>query len=184
MNDPATVVLSEEIAAKIFGNESAINQVVRISSSTNGDHDFKVTGVFRAGSAPSHIDGRFFMSIKGGDMEGYIRARGDDLASNNMFFTYLRLQSGSDPKRLESKFPAFIEKYASANLKAMGFYKKQFLIPLKDIHLRSDVQANVIAAGSKTYLYILASIALFTLLIACINFMNLLLPALPSGPQK
>jgi putative ABC transport system permease protein len=172
LNEPNCVVLSEEIAKKIFGREPALNKVVRISSSTNGDYDFKVTGVFRPSAVPSHIDGRFFMSLKGGDMEGYIRNREGDLATNNMFFTYLQLAPGSDPKKLESKFPEFIKKYAGERLKAMGFYKKQYLIPLREVHL-TPVAGNVTAAGSKTYLYILGSIALFTLIIACINFMNL-----------
>ena len=173
LDNPNSVVITEDIARKFFGKEQALNKVIRISSSTNGDHDYKVTGVFRPNTIPSHIDGRFFMSIRGGDMEGYIANREGDLATNNMFHTYLLLAPGSDPKKLEAKFPAFIDKYAGKDLKAMGFYKKQFLIPVKDVHLRSDVAGNPTPAGSKTYLYILASIAVFTLLIACINFMNL-----------
>ncbi len=48
--EPNTVVISEDIAHKIFGKESVINKLIRISSSTNGDHDFKVTGVFKPSS--------------------------------------------------------------------------------------------------------------------------------------
>ena len=169
---PNTVVLSQEIADKLFGKESALNKVIRISSSTNGDYDFRVTGVFVPGTKPTHIDARFFMSVNGGGIENYIRAR-TDLASNNMFYTYFLLKPGSDARKLEAKFPAFIDKYASKDLKAMGFYKKQFLTAVKDIHLNSNTRSNVSASGSVTYLYILASVALFTLLIACINFMNL-----------
>jgi putative ABC transport system permease protein len=55
----------------------------------------------------------------------------------------------------------------------MGFYKKQFLTAIKDVHLYANTSSNVSPPGSVTYLYILGSIALFTLLIACINFMNL-----------
>ena len=90
-----------------------------------------------------------------------------------MFFTYLQLKPGSDADKLQAKFPSFIEKYAGKDLKAVGFNKKQFLVPLTKIHLDEDVRNNITPGGSKTYLYILASIALFTLLIACINFMNL-----------
>src|SRR5678815_3204592 len=50
--EPNTVVLSDEIATKIFGNESALNKVIHISSSTNGDNDFRVTGVFVPSSIP------------------------------------------------------------------------------------------------------------------------------------
>jgi putative ABC transport system permease protein len=173
LQGPNTLVLSEEIARKFFGTASALNQIIRISSSTNGDHDFRVTGVFAPNALPSHIDARFFMSMRGGEMDAYLRNRGTDIASNNMFYTYLQLKKGTDPKKLEAKFPAYIEKYGGKNLRAMGFYKKQFLTPLKDIHLYAHTKSNVTPDGSVTYLYILASIALFTLLIACINFMNL-----------
>ena len=173
LNEPRSVVLSEDIAKKLFGNQPALNKLIHISSSSNGDHDFLVTGVFRPYRKPSHIDGRFFLSMKGGDIETYIRENGTSFATNNMFFTYLQLKPGSNSKSLEAKFPAFIDKYAGADLKAMGFGKKQFVTQLKDIHLRSGMDSNVTPPGSMTYLYILASIALFTLLIACINFMNL-----------
>ncbi|MFI5188659.1 MAG: FtsX-like permease family protein, partial [Chitinophagales bacterium] len=78
-------------------------------------------------------------------------------------------------KKLEAKFPSFVDKYMAAGLKAAGFYKKQFLIPVKSLHLYSGMSNDISSSGtvSITYLYILASIALFTLLIACINFMNL-----------
>ncbi|QEC70003.1 FtsX-like permease family protein [Panacibacter ginsenosidivorans] len=173
LSKPNTVVLSEEIAHKLFGNQPALNKVIHISSSTNGDHDFAITGVYRPSDRPSHIDGRFFMSMTGGSIEQYIKESGTSFATNNMFFTYLQLKPGTDAKKLAAKFPAFIDKYAGKDLKAMGFDKKQFLVRLKDIHLYSGMDQNVTASGSVTYLYILASIALFTLLIACINFMNL-----------
>ena len=170
--EPKSIVLSEAIGQKMFGNEPALNKIIRISSSTNGDHDYRVTGVYEAGLSPSHIDARFFMSFQGGDIYNYVRnLRG--LVNNNMFYTYFLLKPGTDPSQLESKFPAFIQKHAAADLKAMGMDKRQFLIPLKNIHLHANVSTNVSASGSVTYLYILGSIALFTLMIACINFMNL-----------
>lgn len=173
LNNPNTVVLCDEIARKIFGDQPALNKVIRISSSSNGDHDFLVTGVFKPIAKPSHIDARFFMSMMGGNIADFIKQQGTDLASNNLFYTYLQLKPGTDPKKLEAKFPAFIEQYAGKKLQAVGFNKKQFIVPLKKIHLDEDVKNNVTEGGSVTYLYILGSIALFTLLIACINFMNL-----------
>jgi putative ABC transport system permease protein len=173
LDNPNTIVLNEEIAKKMFGNESALNKMIHVSSSTNGDHDFLVTGVFRPIDKPSHIDARFFMSMGGGNVADFIKQQGANLATNNLFFTYLQLKPGANAKKLEAKFPSFIEKYAGKDLKAVGFNKRQFLVPLKKIHLDEDVRSNVTAGGSKTYLYILASIAIFTLLIACINFMNL-----------
>ena len=162
LQEPNTIVLTEEVAKKIFGSLPAINKIIRISSNTNGDHDFRVSGVFVPNRIPSHIDARFIMSIPGGDMARYISQR-TDLASNNMFYTYFKLVPGSNVKNLEAKFPAFIDKHAGKELKAMGFYKKQFLIPVKNIHLQADIKRNVTPPGSITYLYILGSIALFTL---------------------
>lgn len=173
LSNPNSVVLSDEIAKKIFGNQPALNKVIHISSSTNGDHDFQVTGVFKPIDKPSHIDGRFFLSTMGGDVAEMIKNAGTNLANNNMYYTYLLLAPGADPKKLEAQFPAFVDKYAGKELKAVGFQKAQYLVSLKDIHLHSGSDTDVTPSGSVTYLYILASIALFTLLIACINFMNL-----------
>jgi putative ABC transport system permease protein len=173
LNNPNTIVLCDEIAKKIFGNQPALNKVIHVSSSTNGDHDFLVTGVFKPINKPSHIDARFFMSMMGGNIGDFIKRQAGDLATNNLYYTYLQLKPGSDAKKLEAKFPAFIERYAGKKLHAVGFNKRQFLVPLKKIHLNEDVKNNITSGGSTTYLYILASIALFTLLIACINFMNL-----------
>lgn len=171
LTQPLSVVISEEIASKLFGKEPALNKIIKISSSTNGDSTFTITGVFRQPVTPSHIDGRFFMSMLGGQMEGF--AGRTDFAVNNMFFTYLQLKPGSNAKTLEQKLPDFIKKYAAADLKAVGFLKTQFLVPVKEIHFRSDIKGNVTPSGNVSYLYILVSVAIFTLLIACINFMNL-----------
>jgi len=170
--NPNSVVINEETARKIFGKESPINKTLFISSSTIGDGDFKVTGVFTAPPNPSHIDAGFILSAGSASSNGFF-GRKNDLVSNNMFHTYFLLKPGTDAKKLEAKFPAFIDKHAAEGLKAMGFYKKQFLTAIKDVHLYANTSSNVSPPGSLTYLYILGSIALFTLLIACINFMNL-----------
>ena len=172
LNSPNSIVLSEPVAQKLFGNQSAINKVVHVESNTNGTGNYSVTGVFRPGIVPSHIDGKFFISFAGGALDQYVKSQ-TGMAGNNLFFTYLKLVPGTDPEKLEAKFPAFIEKYMRKDLQAASFDKKQFMTAVKDIHLHTDLPQNVTPNGSLTYLYILASIALFTLLIACINFMNL-----------
>jgi putative ABC transport system permease protein len=172
LDAPNTVVISEEIAKKLFDNERALNKIIKISSNTNGDTSFAVTGVFRPLRKPTQINPRFFISMKGGSLQQFISEQ-TDMAGNNMFQTFLLLKPGANPKALEAKFPAFVDKYIGAALKSMGFYKKQFLIPVKDMHLYSGLNSNISTVGSVPSLYILGSIALFTLLLACINFMNL-----------
>lgn len=174
LNNPKSIVLSEEIAKKIFGNQSALNKNITVASNlTGGDVVFTVTGVFKESSKPSHIDARFFLSFKGGAMEEYVKRQGANFVNNNMFITYVSLKPGADVNQLQAKFPAFMKKYADADLKAAGFGKKQFMVELKDIHLKSGIEQTATASGNLTYLYILISIAVFILLIACINFMNL-----------
>ena len=172
LDAPNTVVLNEEIARKLFGNEPALNKIIKISSNTNGDTSFTVTGVFRPSKTPTQIDVRFFLSMKGGNLQQFM-AEQTDMAGNNMFQSFLLLKPGASAKALQAKFPAFVDKYIGAALKSMGFYKKQWLIPVKDMHLYSGMDSNIAAVGSVTSLYILGSIAVFTLLLACINFMNL-----------
>src|SRR5690606_32456416 len=100
------------------------------------------------------------------------------------FFTYLALRPGYDYKKLEAKLPAVFEKYISPQFpEAFGMsyadYRKAgneiglYLQPLADIHLHSDFAYDLSAPGDIRYVYIFGAIALFMLLIACINFMNL-----------
>src|SRR6516225_6647773 len=108
LSNPNTIVICDEIAKKIFGDQPALNKVIHVSSSTNGDHDFIVTGVFKPANKPSHIDARFFMSMMGGSVADFIKRQTGDLATNNLYYTYLQLKPGTDAKNLEGKFPAFI----------------------------------------------------------------------------
>jgi putative ABC transport system permease protein len=154
-----------------LAGEPALNKTLHINSNTNGAFDFKVTGVFIPSKTPSHIDARFVMSMKGGDVGDWVNSM-TDIVNNNMFFSYLLLKPGTDPKKLEAKFDDFINRHAGADLKASGRYRWQYLTPVRDIHLHA-AEENVTPGGSLSYLYILMSIAIVTLLIACVNFMNL-----------
>ena len=170
--EPNSVVISEEMARRIFGVQPALHKVLHITDNLNGAHDFMVKGVFRTGSNPSHIDGNFFISIYGGGLEERMKKDGGNMVFDNLYTTYLLLRPGADPKKLEAKFPAFVKRYAEKDLKEAGLYRKQFLLNVGDVHLRADMM-EMTPSGSVTYLYILGSAAAFVLLIACINFMNL-----------
>jgi putative ABC transport system permease protein len=170
--EPNSAVISENVAEKFFGPESALNKVIHISSSTNGDHDYKITGVFKDQRLPSHMDARFFLSFKGGNMDGFANGN-TTILGNNMFYTYFLLKEGTNPANLESQFPYFIEKHMGKELRAIGLHREFFLTALKDIHLRSGIENTVTPAGNVNSLFILGSIAVLMLLIACINFMNL-----------
>ncbi|WP_298735507.1 ABC transporter permease [uncultured Chitinophaga sp.] len=173
LREPNAIVLSEPVARKLFGNAPALNKTIFVGGNTGGDEVFKVSGVYKDESARSHIDARFIVPMFAGWVGGFLRNASLNFSFNNMFVTYLRLRPGTDPGRLERKFPAFMEQYANKDLAALGYRKTISLLPLADIHLYDKVSIIVTPTSSKTYLYILGSVATFILLIACINFMNL-----------
>lgn len=173
LNDAHSVVLSEAVAKKLFGSAPALDKTIRIGGKTGNNENFRVTGVFKSQGEKSHIDANYFVSLRAGWVGDYLRQPDLNFTSNNMFYHYLRLKPGTSADKFGRKLPSFIEKYARKDLKIAGFDKKLALLPVKDIHLFNKIDKIVTSTTSTTYLYVLASIAIFTLLIACINFMNL-----------
>jgi len=172
LTQPNTVVISAILAKTLYGDAPALNKTLRITSSLNGVHDCRITGVFEPGDKPSHADPHFILSMTGGAIEQRMKSDGTNMAFDNLYTTYVQLQPGADAKKLESKFPAFIEKYAAKDLRQAGFWRKDFLLPVAAIHLHADMM-EMTPGGNPVYLYILGSVAAFILLLACINFMNL-----------
>jgi putative ABC transport system permease protein len=160
------------MARKIFGDQPALHKVLHITINLNGAHDFVIEGVFRPSGRPTHIEANFYISVTGGDLETRMKKDGTNMVFDNLYTTYLLLKPGADAKKLEAKFPEFVRKYADKDLKEAGLYRKQFLLPVSDIHLHADM-VEMTPSGSVSYLYILGSVSAFVLLIACINFMNL-----------
>ncbi len=174
--DPRGVVITEEIARKYFGSENPIGKVLQVKTWNNAT--LKVTGVIKKIPVNSHFKLDFFVS-----MAGVPDAKSNSWLTSN-YYTYLVLQKGYDYKKLEAKLQGVVEKYMGPQiLKDMGMSLAQFrkngndlglfLQPLTDIHLRSDFSDNLQPPGDIKYVYIFSSIAVFILLIACINFMNL-----------
>jgi putative ABC transport system permease protein len=171
---PRTVVITEKIAKKYF-NET---QVVGKSLIINDSIPYKVTAVIRDLPAQSHFHFDFYISLAESN-----EAKNDEWLSNN-FNTYVLLRKGTDPHKLEAKFHGMIVKYIEPMLQSAvktslddffksGSYVGFSLTPLTFIHLHSNKTAELEANGNIQYVYIFSAIALFILLIACVNFMNL-----------
>lgn len=173
LDDAHSVVLSEELAGKLFGTEPALNKTIRIGGVSGASENYRVTGVYRDESARSHIAAPYFLPIHAGWVGSFLREQKQNFSGNNMFYTYLRLRPGTDAAQFVDKLPAFVDKYARKDLKLAGMDKKMALLAVEDIHLFDQVDSILTPTRSVTYLYVLGSIALFTLLLACINFMNL-----------
>jgi putative ABC transport system permease protein len=169
LNEPNTIILSEAIAEKFFGDQDPVGQVLKITLPF-GDFNYTVKGVFE--KTKSHIPANMLLSMNNNDVGGWVKNQ-HNWATNNIFHTYVKLKAGTDSKHFESKLATFLEHHGGEDLKAAGFSKSLFIQPLRDIYLHSDYGFEVAPNGSIKYLYIFISIAVFLLLIACINFMNL-----------
>ncbi len=171
---PNTLVISQSNAKKIFGDDDPIGEIVVLDS----DEDWEITGVYEDMPSNSHFDYGVMLS-----MESREEAKQKFWMSFN-FNTYLKLKEGTDPAKLEAKFPDLIEKYIGPEIEQfMGASMEEFaeagnsagfyLFPLTDIHLQSDKLGELGANGDIKYVLIFTAIALFILILACINFMNL-----------
>jgi putative ABC transport system permease protein len=170
---PNSVVLSEDVAQRLFGDADPVGRPITIGMHF-GNFDYTVRGVFRNKHLKSHIPAHFFLSMHNSDVSGdNWEDKETNFASGNIFHTYIRLKQKVDPVAFEKKLNADIDKRGAAQMKAIGVNRQLVLQPLTDIYLQSHLENEIAPNGNGTTLYILGSIAMFILLIACINFMNL-----------
>ncbi|HYG02516.1 MAG TPA: ABC transporter permease [Chryseosolibacter sp.] len=173
LDAPASILLSEKLANKIFRDKSPLDELLIVNSGRAAD-TFRVTGVIKATAFHSHVDADFYMNMNSDGWGEWVMGQ-TTWAWNNLAAGYIKLKEGTDPAEINSKFPELIEKYAGADLKNAGIRKEMFVQPLEQVRLYSDFSDSFgnTGSGGITYIYILGSIGLFILLLACINFMNL-----------
>lgn len=174
LEQPFTIMITDEIAKKYFGNEDPMNKLVKLDNNL----PCKVGGVYKPFPSNTHIHADVLISFNTlKDSAIYGEKNLQTNWGNNSFLTYAVLAKNADPKKLESKFPAFIDKYFHFPDEPAGFkgskYTHLYLTPLTDIHLKSHLDYEVEENGDIKRIYIFSIIALFILLIACINYMNL-----------
>ena len=166
LQNPFSVVITEEIAKKYFADEDPLGQVFKF----NNQVDLNITGVVKDVPENSH----FKFDILGSIQFMYAQSsRRMQQWLNSDFYTYILLSEKFNYRDLELKFPAFIDKYIGEVLKGTGIKFEFFLQPLTSIHLHSRLEAEITGNSDITYIYVFIVIAVFILLIACINYMNL-----------
>ncbi len=164
--DPETVfkqlnalVISESMAEKYFGDEDPIGKVIRLENR----FDLVVAGVMRDVPVNSHLQFDFVMPFKLLEFGGQRL----DQWGNNSYYTYVELSEAADPIAADRKIRDFITKHLPESTATLH------LQPLQRIHLHSDYVADMPGHGDIRYIYIFSLVALFVLIIACINFVNL-----------
>ncbi len=178
LNEPNSVVITESIAKKYFGIVDAAGKY--IETDENGGTLYMVTAVIKDMPYNSHFRFNFLFPLK--NLKNYC-CWGNYTASN--FYTYLLLKKGTDYKVFEKNFTQYNDKYVfpyANNILHIGS-REEFekagnrldnsLTPLTDIHLYSTRSFELSPSGTILYVYIFSAVALFILIIACINFMNL-----------
>jgi len=165
LNDPSSLVISEDIAQRYFGNDDPIGKTLKINKS-----DIIVKGVFAKLPEHFHLRFQYLMPMAAAGLP-------DERMQKwtwHQFYTYVKLKPGTNVQQLQNKFQSHIRKEVFPTLTQVGSTFLPFFQPLKNIHLQSSdfIYDNAIR-GNKTYVSALSVIALFVLIIACFNFINL-----------
>ncbi|QXV64579.1 ABC transporter permease [Mucilaginibacter sp. 21P] len=163
---PASIVFSETTAKKYFGDADPIGKTVLMS----GDAvPAVVTGVMKDMPGNSQIHADLLISMT--SLTQKFRPDIDKQWGNYGANTYLLLKPGSNYKALEAKFPPFMEKHNGKDARESKMFAKLLLEPMKDVYLHTTRGGQEV--GSMSNVYIFSIVAVFILLIACINFINL-----------
>ncbi|MBX2899035.1 MAG: ABC transporter permease [Cyclobacteriaceae bacterium] len=170
LKEPWSVVLSEELAHKIFGDKPALNELLAIPTYSDSAL-LRVTGVVKQTQSHSHLDADFYFS----GLEQLLEPI-TTWATSNFTFTYVKVKPDADVDQLLAKFPALMAKHGDEENRAMGRQKILGLQPLQSIHLHSTHLDNLFELGTRgsiTYVYLAAAIGFLILMLAAINFINL-----------
>jgi len=163
LRDPNSIVLTEDMATKYFGDDDPVGKVLEADPYNDGKLMlFRVTGVAKNVPRQSHFHFDLLASYSS------LREDTTRLSGMNQHYTYVLLKDRSSAASLAPRLLDFLKR----NWQEDPWYTIIFQ-PLREIHLRSGLRSEIEPMGNRLYVYIFSAIALAVLLIACINFMNL-----------
>lgn len=173
LTEPNQLVVSRDFARRYFGSEDPMGKVLLA-----GEDSYKITGVFDRIPDKSHF--QFDAFVSGETFAKFRRPSWSNVGTA----TYVRLADNADAKALETKFPDLVRKHVVPEVQAdMGVGREEAekavntfvftLRPLQDIHLGSHAPDELMPGGDIRYVYIFGALAVFILLLACVNFINL-----------
>lgn len=169
LTEPGTIILTESLVHKYFGNEMSVDAVIGERMELNSTIELRVTGVVADLPANTHVSLTGMVS-----MPTLTAAAGEGaLASwyeNTDFHTYILLREGADAVALEQQLPAFLARHIDAALAQVAPLR---MMNIRDIHLHSKMEEEWKAPVDINTVYSFISIAFAVLAIACINFMSI-----------
>jgi putative ABC transport system permease protein len=167
LSQPNTMVISESAARRILGEEEPMGKIIEVFMGQ--PRPMQIVGVFKDVPENSHIKFDFLVSYITTYPWGWTQSDWGRLD----IYTYILLKEGADFRQFQAKLPAFIEKYEGKALRNANSWEELYLQPLKDIHLHSDLSNELEVNGNNKISLFLTIIAVFILLIAWINYINI-----------
>ncbi len=163
---PNSIALSKSVANRIFGRDNPMGQLLK----TPSGREYEVTGVYEDFPNYTHLNPNALISAN--SIPNIMNPSPGSWGGFGIY-TYVLLEEGTDPLAFEAKLSDIIQNHVAVIFDQFDIKVKYELIGLKDIHLRSDYEGEPEPVGQMGFLYIFGAVALFMLLIACINYMNL-----------
>jgi putative ABC transport system permease protein len=171
LSEPYTAAVSASMAKKYFGEANPLGEIIKF----NGTTDLKIAEVFQEVPANSHLHFNALISLA--TLKAFLDPETRKSFEENWgwydFYTYILTSPGTGRAALEAQFPALIEKYKGKALRANNAREEFILQPLRDIHLYSNLSWEAAVNGNGKLIYFLLIIALFIIVIAWVNFVNL-----------
>ncbi len=164
MDYPRSVIITKSLSDRFFGDEDPIGKTVQLY----GEGELRVRGVVE--DVPPHSHFRFNAVVTNVGREN---SRSWQSWFGIIGWAYLHIQDGSDPKKLEERMLDVYDRHIGDHARAIGMMPEFRLQKLTDIHLHSHLEFEIEANGDIRSVVILMVIALFILLIGCLNFINL-----------
>lgn len=169
LSRPGTIVLSESMARRFFGDDEPIGRTIGFRDRA----DLIVTGVMADMPETTHLPIEYMISMA----TFYAQEESDWLYEARTwagFYTYLLLRTPEAAAQVTSRLPAFVDNFFEGSYDTQPSMETQLVLqPLTDIHLHSKLEKEYEANGDILYVYVFGIVALFVLLIACVNFINL-----------
>jgi len=172
LKNPNLLVLTQSTAKKYFGDEDPIGKFLVVTDD-DSDHSLEIGGIIQDVPENSHFHFDFLVSYVTLKSPGDLYYSWDDFGHYN----YVKLRHGTDPKQMEDKLMKWVAGYMNMDdeslQRVLASHMHFMLQPLTKIHLESHIRWELEPNGNISYIYIMGSAAIFILLIACVNFMNL-----------
>lgn len=163
LTEPNSLVLTESVAEKYFGKNKAAGQTLQ----NDKGEIYQVTGVVKDVPKNSHLIFNVLISTT-----SLPKNFADSWGGFN-FYTYVLLKPNTSPAVFEKKLIPMYDKYMASIFSQFNIKIRYGVQPVTSIHLHSDMANEPEELGSMSYIYIFSAVALFMIIIACINYMNL-----------